>query len=569
MTQPRLSPIALAIGLSLALAAPAGAREGVSGPYLAGRLAMSHHDYTAASSAFTRALLSDSANPQFLESAIVARIALGDVARALPMLKQLDRTGVASQAAAMLTLAELAREGRFGPALTELDEGRSSGRLVDGLYRAWALIGDGRMSDATSAFDEVGKLEGLAPFASYHKALALASVGDFEGADAIFTAGAADPISLSRRGLIARAQILSQLDRAGEAADLIDGAAGADSDPLLHELSEELAAGRTLPFTVVSSPRDGIAEVFFTVAAAMQGDSPDPYALAYARLAAYIRPGHVDAILLSASILETQGQYDLATDAYNDVPREDPAYTSAELGRAASLILAGRADAAIEALNQLAKSFPTLPRVWISLGDTLRREERYAEAAGAYDKAIALFRDVQPQHWPVFYARGIANERVDNWAAAEADFRKSLQLNPDQPQVLNYLGYSFVEKGENLGEALGMIERAEKAEPQSGYIVDSLGWALYRLGRYGEAVGHMERAVALMPVDSVVNDHLGDVYWAVGRKLEAEFQWRRALSFEPEDEEEAARIRRKIEVGLDTVLKEEGAPPLSVSADGG
>ncbi|MBY0397980.1 MAG: tetratricopeptide repeat protein, partial [Thermoleophilia bacterium] len=423
--------------------------------------------------------------------------------------------------------------------------------------------------EATAAFDDLGKLEGLKPFAAYHKALALASVGDFEGADAILRSGDADPLGTARRGLIARAQIMSQLERQDEAAALLAEAFGTDPDPQIARMLGDLRAGKALPFTIVTGPRDGLAEVLFNVAAAMMGDKPDPYTLGYARLAALVRPGHIEAIMLAAGILEAQGQYVLAGDAYNAVPREDPAYHAAELGRAAVLIKAGRTDAAIETLVQLAKTFPDMPRVWISLGDTLRREERYAEAARAYDTAIAQFARTEPSQWPVYYARGIANERLGNWSQAEADFRKALELNPDQPQVLNYLGYSYVEKGQNLEEALSMIERAEKAEPDSGYIVDSLGWVLFRLGRPEEALVQMERAVSLMPVDPVVNDHLGDVYWAVGRRLEAKFQWRRALSFEPETEKEAARIRRKLEVGLDVVLQEEGAAPQSVSQNGG
>jgi Flp pilus assembly protein TadD len=189
----------------------------------------------------------------------------------------------------------------------------------------------------------------------------------------------------------------------------------------------------------------------------------------------------------------------------------------------------------------------------------------------AYDRALEFTEDGARSEWFLHYARGISHEREKNWDNAEADFRAALALNPDQPQVLNYLGYSLVERKEKLDEALDMIERAVAAQPQSGYIVDSLGWVLYRLGRYEEAVEHMERAVALMPVDPVVNDHLGDVYWAVGRYREADFQWKRALSFiDPEDtdgEADPVRIRRKIDVGLDLVLDEEGAPPLKVAQD--
>lgn len=565
----RAMPIAFAIGLSVLTPGPGSAGEGVAGSYLAGRSALAHFDYAEAATAFTQALIASPRNAQFLENAVMSRVATNEIELALPMVRQLDSIGAASQAAAMVTLATLARDENYDGIISELDRGRSSGKLVDGLARAWALIGTGRMSEATAAFDDLGKLEGLKPFAAYHKALALASVGDFEGADAILRSGDADPLGTARRGLIARAQILSQLERQNEAAALLAEAFGTDPDPQIARMLGDLRAGKALPFTIVTGPRDGLAEVLFNVAAAMMDDKPDPYTLGYARLAALVRPGHIEAIMLAAGILEAQGQYVLAGDAYNAVPREDPAYHAAELGRAAVLIKAGRTDAAIETLVQLAKTFPDMPRVWISLGDTLRRVERYAEAARAYDTAIAEFDQTEPSQWPVYYARGIANERLGNWSQAEADFRKALDLSPDQPQVLNYLGYSYVEKGQNLEEALSMIERAEKAEPDSGYIVDSLGWVLFRLGRPEEALVQMERAVSLMPVDPVVNDHLGDVYWAVGRRLEAKFQWRRALSFEPETEKEAARIRRKLEVGLDVVLQEEGAAPQSVSQNGG
>ena len=160
--------------------------------------------------------------------------------------------------------------------------------------------------------------------------------------------------------------------------------------------------------------------------------------------------------------------------------------------------------------------------------------------------------------------RGIAHERLKQWDKAEADLRRALELKPGQPQVLNYLGYSFVELRTNMDEALDMIVRAVKAQPNDGYITDSLGWVLYRMGRYQEAVPHMERAAELVPVDPIINDHLGDVYWAVGRKREARFQWNRALSFDPE-EQDAERIRRKLAVGLDKVLEEEGAAPISLA----
>jgi tetratricopeptide (TPR) repeat protein len=560
--------VRLALVLSVAMAVPAAA-DGTAGPYLAGRYATQSADYRNAADYFTRALLAEPANPAFLENAIVAQVNLGQVERAMPMAAQLDRLKIISQGANMVTFAALAKQGEYKAALAELDTGRSAGSLVDGLYRAWAMVGEGRMTDALAEFDKVSKVEGLQAFGLYHKALALASVGDFEGADKILSGEAGGPLRATRRGVIAHAEVLSQLERNADALELIKATFGDDLDPGMTAMRDTLKAGAPLPFTVVKTPTEGVAEVFFTVAGALANEKPDVYTLAYSRLAEYLRPGHTDAVLLSAGLLEQQGQFDLATEAYNLIPAEDPAWHIAELGRANALIRADKTDAAIEVLMQLAKARPELAVVWTTLGDTLRKKERFAEAADAYDKAVATFAAAQPGQWTVYFARGIARERQKQWPEAEADFRKALTLQPDQPQVLNYLGYSYLERQTNLEEALSMIERAVKAEPDSGYIVDSLGWGQYRMGRYPEALVNMEKAVELMPVDSVVNDHLGDVYWAVGRRLEAEFQWKRALSFEPDTEAEAVRIRRKLEVGLDAVLKDEGAEPLAVSKNGG
>jgi len=299
----------------------------------------------------------------------------------------------------------------------------------------------------------------------------------------------------------------------------------------------------------------------------LAGEANDGYTLIYSRVADYLRPDHIYSILLTAQLLEKLGQYEAATEAYNRIPRDHPAYLVAELGRAEALSLADNNDAAIEVLQQLAKSHSSQAAVHIDLGDLMRSLDRFEEAAASYDNAVALFDAPDRSQWVTYFARGISNERLGNWDESEADFRTALELNPEQPQVLNYFGYSFVELQINLDEALDMIERAVKSRPNDAYITDSLGWVFYRLDRFEEAVAPMEKAAALMPVDPVINDHLGDVYWAVGRKREAEFQWNRAMSFDPE-EEDATRIRRKLEVGLDVVLEEEGKDPISVANDG-
>lgn len=541
--------------------------DGFAGPYLAARNAQIENDFQAAARYFSLALTQDPTNEDLMESAILALVGQGDIERAVAVSRRLSALDSSSQVANMVLLAEAVKAEDFDAVIELLQSGVLVGPLVDSLALAWVQVGQGNMSAAIGSFDKVAGGEGTQSFGLYHKALALAMVGDLEGAEAILSGQAGTSIPPTRRGIIAQSEILSQLERNADALTLIDTVFGDDLDPVLLDLRTRLESGETLALTSIRSASDGLAEVFFSVAGALSGEANDGYTIVYTRIAEYLRPDHRDAILLTAQLLENMGRYELATAAYNRIPRDDPAFHSAELGRAEALRLSGRVDAAIEVLQQLSESHAEQSAVHVALGDVFRRLSRYDEAGEAYDRALSLYDEPDQAQWSLFYMRGITHERMDRWDLAEADFRKALELKPDQPQVLNYLGYSLVEMQVNLDEALNMIERAVKARPNDGYITDSLGWVLYRLGRFDEAVGHMERAAELTPVDPIVNDHLGDVYWSVGRKREAEFQWNRAMSFDPE-EEDGERIRRKLKVGLDMVLEEEGASLIPV-ANGG
>lgn len=559
---PRLPSLTLA--LALCLGAPLGAQDlpEDAGAYLAARVAEAQSDYRESARWFERAIQTDPGNTQLLEGAVLAQLALGDITGAAERARLIVQNGGKSQVAFLALLAEQSAKGAFAQIVADTEAGRSVGSLVDRLVVAWARLGDGKMSEALAAFDETAKTQGLEGFGLYHKALALAAAGDFEGADEILSGRASGPVAVLRRGVIAHAQILSQLERDADAKALLDRTFGTDPDPQVDALRVALDAPEPVPFDIVRTPTDGIAEVFYSLAAALSNEAEAGYTLLYTRIAAHIRPDHTEAVLLTADLLERQGQLDLAAETFAQVSPDNPAYHVAEIGRAETLLRAEKTDAGIEVLQSLTRSHGDLLGVHVALGDALRREERFAESIPAYDAAVALVPAPEQHHWSLFYARGISHERTGDFAKAEADFRTALKLEPDQPQVLNYLGYSFVDRGENLDEALAMIERAVAAQPDAGYIIDSLAWAYFRLGRYQDAVEPMERAALLEPVDPIVTDHLGDVYWAVGRKLEARFQWHRALSFDPE-EKDAIRIRRKLEVGLDKVLEEEGKPPIT------
>ncbi|WP_299969877.1 tetratricopeptide repeat protein [uncultured Roseobacter sp.] len=564
-----LSPAAILLSLSLAVPATA---QSIAGPYLAARSAAMQSDFDQSVRYFTQALARDPGNPALMESLLMSQVALGRLDRALPVAEVMAARGQTTQIADLVLMARAIEEEDYAALQAKTSaEQQGIGPLVDDLVKAWALLGDGRAKDALAAFDDIASRQGLRGFALYHKAMALATVGDFEGAEAIFSADTEGVVVQTRRAVLARAEILSQLGRDDEALALLQrsfrGATDSEIDLVIDALNDDTP----VPFRHITSVRDGFAEVFYSVAAALRSEAGPEFTLLYMQTALSLRPDHVDGLLVAAELFEELDQFDQAIAVYKRVPPNDPAYNVAELGRAAALRQSDRTDAAIEVLEQLTRSHGHLPSVHSALGDALREQDRFGEAVTAYDRAVDLARESNGPSWFLHYARAISHERQDNWEAAEADFRAALEINPGQPQVLNYLGYSLVEKQTKLEEALEMIERAVAASPDSGYIIDSLGWALYRLGRYEEAVPHMERAVELMAVDPVVNDHLGDVYWAVGRKREAEFQWARALSFvdkdDPLGEADPDRIRRKLQVGLDVVLAEEGAEPLQVAQD--
>jgi tetratricopeptide (TPR) repeat protein len=554
--------------LVAATAAPVTAQS-TAGPYLAARSAALHNDFEQAANYYTQALARDRGNIELMESAVVAYLALGRLDRALPIAQAMQSAGQVSQVAQLVLTADRIRRGAFGELVAADTEDQRIGPLVDGLVGAWAKMGTGDVSEALARFDAIAEEPGLQAFALYQKAMALASVGDFEGAESIFANDQTRSVLQTRRGVLARVEILSQLEREEDALELIEVMFSGTTDPEIDAIIAALAEDTPIPFSHVNTVQDGFAEVFFSVAAALRGEASPEYTLLYAQVARILRPDHVDAILLTAELFETIEQYDAAISVLKEVPADHPAYHAAELGRAAALRRSGKIDAAIEVLEQLSRSHGDLATVQSALGDAMRQQDRYAEAVAAYDRALAINEQTGGSSWFLLYARAICHERQGNWDQAESDFRAALKLNPGQPQVLNYLGYSLVEKRRKLDEALEMIEQAVAASPDSGYIIDSLGWALYRLGRYEEAVPHMERAVELMAVDPVVNDHLGDVYWAVGRHREAEFQWSRALSFidqsETVEDIDPERVRRKLEVGLDAVLQEEGAAPLKVA----
>ena len=588
---------------------------GVASAILNGRHAIHIADFMTASDILDELMTSGHVMPEILTDALMARVGIGDMDSALEIAGQLEARGEADWLAYLCLFVGAVGAGDFYQAAKHLDAYSETIRLenliwspslamtrdevvwsernrrtlelvlgiAEGLLRGWTDLGKGRMTLAIDSFDSLGReqdetepdaevaepveLTVAQVIGLYHKMLALAHVGDFEAAEAIGNRIAEhDDFMLNRGATEAWAQILLQTDQVGPALSMLDRILGARPNPKLSAFRDRIEAGELPDFDFVTSAGDGIAEVMYLVAENFPSRSSERVRLAHARMATHLNGQFSDAILATAEILLNLEQFELAEAAFDRVDAADPRFIDAEIGRSDTLFESGDVDGAIAVLRTLARSHPDVFRVHTSLGDALRYSERYDEASAAYDRAVELTVAPGRSSWFLFYARGITHERADRWDEAEADFRFALSLSPDEPLVLNYLGYSLIEKGIKMDEARSMIEEAVSQRPNEGYIVDSLGWVLYRQGEFEDAVIVLERAVALSPAEPVINDHLGDAYWMVGRRREAEIQWKRSLSLEPEVED-AERIRRKLAFGLDSVLEEETSVVESASDD--
>jgi len=565
LTWRALAPLALSIALMLPTAIPASAQglNGIAGPYLAAESAARRGDIAEAARLYTQALTRDTANADLMERTVTYQIASGQIERAIPVARRLDALRPGHHLGVLLEAADALKrndplQARSLLATRTTDAGPFVGQLID----VWAAFDEGEIDtarDLLTALETAGTggSAGEIVVAFHLGLLESASGRDAEAIVAIDRATERSGNATLRLTRI-RAGVLARLDRIDEArAALAERLAQTYGDRRLELLARDLEAGK-IPGPVVKTGTEGAAESLYGVAGYLARGANWQIGLAYAQLATYLNPDLIEARLLVAGIMQSQKQYDLAISAYEAIPADQPEALEAEIARAESMQAAGRVDEGIAALQDTVLAHPRWIEGHTSLGDMLRQNEQFAEAGAAYDGALALVSHPERRHWPLFYQRAIAFERSKQWPRAEADFLKALELEPDQPLVLNYLGYSWVEMGTNLVEAQAMIEKAVEQRSDDGYIVDSLGWVLYRLGDYAGAVEHLEKAVQLKPVDPVINDHFGDALWMIGRHLEAQFQWKRSLSFKPE-ETEAIRIRHKLEEGLDTVLAEEAA----------
>ncbi len=526
-----------------------------SGSYLAARQALQERDYEVAAQLMERALGLDANAPGLVRHALALYISTGAWTRAHQLAKRIVRTQPRHRLARMVLGLVAVERGDYEGARRHFAKAASTplGILSGGVLAAWTWLARPDLNRGLDALKALDSYPSFVGFKIYHEALMSDLAGQPMRAKALYEKALADNPG-SMRLVYALGNFLRRQGRAKEAIALYEEFLKKvpENEMIRAELERTKKAPRKRPEPMVRNVRDGMAEALFSLTTALLDERSLDSALLHARMTLKLRPDLHLAWMLLGEVEENIGRLPQALKAYAKVPAQHPVYLSARLRMARIMHQLGQKQRAIAELQRLTKEFPDESRPFSLLGDVLRVEKRWEEAARAYSAAIRAYEKKGRKNWRMYYHRGIAYERARMWDKAERDFRQALELQPDEPSVLNYLGYSLIERGERLEEALEMIRKAVQQRPNDGYIVDSLGWAYYKMGRYEDAVQELEEAVRLRPTDAVINDHLGDAYWKVGRKLEARFQWRHALDANPPPEPELKeKILRKLKHGLD------------------
>ncbi len=523
----------------------------LQGRYLAARVGEQDHDYDAAADQMDQALALTPLDPELIYAVFRLRMYAGRIDSAAELAPAVLSTRPGDGFANLVMAIEAVKKGNYKAAeqqLTRIGSENQLGALRE-YVMAWLKAGD---KDYAAARSFLARLKPASGERAEAPALVIAAqidemAGDKDAAEAKYRRA----ISLDRNGLrttISVAEGLRRLGKDAEAREILKTYGTRYSDSVVMDG----LMGPNAPMPKPPSPASGIAEILFDIGGILASDPRNQrqdLALIFYQLATALKPEQDFAWLMIAGLYEQFHQIPKAVAALGRIGPTSPLYWQARLRTAALDAQEDKFDQAVARLRTLVAEKPDRIDAALTLADLLRSKDKFADAVAAYDTAISRLGKPDERHWQIYFGRGIVLERTKNWPKAESDMKKALELSPEQPYVLNYLGYSWIDQGLHLQEGMKMLERATELRPDDGAITDSVGWAYYRLGQYDKAVEWLERATEQKGDDSTITDHLGDAYWHVGRRREARFQWERALHQKP-DKDRQPIIEDKIANGL-------------------
>jgi tetratricopeptide (TPR) repeat protein len=522
-----------------------------SGSYLAARHASVERDASSAATFYRSALRSDPKNNELLDRAFISSLADGDIDEAVKLADRLLAMDKTNRVARLVIGVRDLKFRKYAAAQTNINQSVRGPitDLVATLLSAWASYGAGDAKSAVANIDKLTGPEWYPIFKDLHSGMILELAGKEKDAGARLERAYKLEDSMLRVSDDYARWLSRNKDAASATAIYESFDKKLPRHPLVLEGMREAKAGKKMQ-PLVDSPQSGAAEALYGIGATLTRRGGEDLALVYLQLALYLVPNHPLALLSLADLYESVKKPAMAIKVYERMPANSALKRNAQIQLSIDLDAADRTEEAIKILKGVTSDDPKDIEAVMALGNIERGRKKFADCAKTYAHGIDILPPTTDKNtWVYYYYRGICEERSKQWNKAEADMRKALELQPEQPHVLNYLGYSWIDQGINLDEGMKMIKRAVDQRPDDGYIVDSLGWAYYRIGNYEDAVKNLERAIDLKPEDPTINDHLGDAYWRVGRTLEAKFQWAHARDLKPEPED-LPKIEAKIENGL-------------------
>jgi tetratricopeptide (TPR) repeat protein len=524
----------------------------LAGNYLSGRFARVGHEPERAAEFYASALDRESEDAVLLEHTFQMETAAGRFDRAVALAARLIAKHPENRMAQTVLGIAAFKTGDFAKAGEHMKAAGEGpiGELTSTISRAWIKQAEGDTQRALDIIDAPKQPDWAQFYLYYHRGLIADVDGRFNEARAAFEKVFKQDNRTLRTALAYAHSAANAGDTTLAKAVLkehIDRQQG-DGHPLARDLRDRINGGERVGL-LLKSPAEGLSEVFYGLGEALTGEGGVNLGIVYLQLALFITPDNPFALAALSNTFETLKKYEDANQTYDRIPRGTPLQSSIDIRKAFNLNSLDQVDDAKSLLQKVVGAEPSDLRPLEAIGNIMRARKRYGEAVEYYSKAIDLVTKPEKRHWAYFYSRGTCYERLKDWPKAEADLQKALLLFPDQPLVLNYLGYSWVDQGLNLKQGLSLIEKAVSLRPDDGYIVDSLGWAYFKLGDFKESAKYLERAVELRPDDPTLNDHLGDALWRVGREYEARFQWDQALSLKPEAED-IDKIKEKLVKGL-------------------
>ena len=525
-----------------------------SGSYIAGKFAEKEGDFKNASYYYIDLISRGDSEREIITRSIIYAALAGNFEIATAISRKIDDLQLNYPVANLIIFAEAIKKREKSEILREFERHKKNfPEIFKVVTEFWILIIDNKKDEAFRLINSISiNNEAQLQIINYNQLLAYVYFNKYEQAKTLYENMEFSNFLFDSESALALVKFFQKNKESEVSESIISKARSASNNAYYIQAFKNKLSNGGVSDAIRITPYKQIAEVFFRWSQSSQRGAENIINKSfYLSLANFADPTSSFLKFNLATILNDSGNYELSREILDNFSNDDVFFMDSIVENSFAIEQIDSNESALEYIQQFIVDGYANARLLKTYGSLQRSMSLFKEAIKSYTRAIEVARreTYTEAIWPILFLRGISFERSKNWALAESDFISALELSPDQPQVLNYMGYSLLERKEKLDQALKMIILAAKKSPDSYHIIDSLGWAYYKKGDFGKALLYLEKAMEIESTDPIVNDHLGDVLWMLGRKREAKFQWKKSLSFNPESVDQK-NTEDKLKFGL-------------------